>query len=90
MPNEYKNQEEALDAVASILKIPKESITKQNTNLFEGFEKPRWLDVYYVPENSFGINRVGVGYCRHGYCDGYPRPMFGLWSINEGNNLKRF
>jgi hypothetical protein len=89
MPTEYKSEEEALKDIASILEIPCEDLKNKGPNMFEDFGKPRWLDIYDVPRNRFGVDRLGVGYYRQGYKDGGPRPMFGLWLIDVENNINQ-
>jgi len=89
MPTEYKSGEEALKYIASILQISREDLKNKGPSMFEGFGKPRWLDVYDVPENRFEIDRIGIGYYRQGYSNDGPRPMVGLWIIDDGNNLKQ-
>jgi hypothetical protein len=90
-PKEYRSNEEALRDAASILGIRHEDIKKAETpmGMFEGFGRPRWLGVYDVPKNHLGVNRVGVGYYRHGCSDEGLIPFSGLWLIDDGNNLKQ-
>jgi hypothetical protein len=88
MPIEYKSEEEALKDVAKILNISPETLgsMRKGPSLFEGFEQPRWLDVY-----QNGENMVGVGYCRQIYTcvDGGSMPGYGLWLIDKNNNIER-
>jgi len=95
MPVEYVSEGEALKVVTSLFEISRVYLKNlgPHVTLFEGFERPKWLDVYNLSDKiRIGKNvydRIGVGYFRQGYLADGPRPMYSLWLIDDKGNLKQ-